>query len=162
MMENSKPEPQHLWLYKLLGDWVSEGSMPNEDGSVTPWTAEERFRKIGDVWVQGEGRSTTPDGKIAHTQMTLGYDPAKGHFVGSWLGTMMTHLWIYKGTLDEAGKVLTLESEGPSFSGDGSLEMYRDVIEFKNDDERTLTAYNQGKDGAWTSFMSVVYRRKAG
>lgn len=26
---------------------------------------------------------------------------------------MMTHLWIYEGSLDQAGRVLTLDTEGP-------------------------------------------------
>jgi hypothetical protein len=52
----------------------------------------------------------------------------------------MTHLWPYNGTLDAAGKVLTLDSEGPSFSGDGTMAKYQDIIEFIGDDHRTLSS----------------------
>ena len=61
-----------------------------------------------------------PGGGPATTLMTLGYDPEKKRFVGTWIGSMMTHLWIYDGALDAAGKVLTLDAEGPSFAGDGT------------------------------------------
>ena len=48
---------------------------------------------------------------------------------------MMTHLWPYNGSLDEAGKVLTLDSEGPDFTGQKTAK-YRDSIEFIDDDHR--------------------------
>ena len=32
--------------------------------------------------------------------MTLGYDPQKKRFVGTLIGSMMTHLWVYDGALD--------------------------------------------------------------
>jgi hypothetical protein len=92
--------------------------------------------------------------------MTLGYDPTKKRFVGTFIGSMMTFLWNYDGELDASGKVLTLNSEGPSFKGDGKMANYRDVIEFANDDERTLTSSTPGDDGNWNQFMKVTYRRK--
>ena len=92
--------------------------------------------------------------------MTLGFDPAKGTFVGTWIGSMMTHLWVYaEGRLDAGGRVLTLESEGPSMTGEG-LARYRDVVEVVDDDHRTLTGNVLGEDGAWQPMMTVRYRRQ--
>jgi hypothetical protein len=90
--------------------------------------------------------------------MTLGYDPARKRFVGTFVGSMMTHLWLYDGALDAAGKVLTLDSEGPNFTQDG-LAKYQDIIELVSDDVRTLKSQIQGDDGNWLHFMSVTYRR---
>ena len=101
-----------------------------------------------------------PDGSPATTQITLGYDPAKKRFVGSWLGTMMAHLWIYEGELSADERTLTLSSEGPSMTEENKRANYRDVFEFKNDDLRTLTAFVQGNDGQWTQFMTMDYHRK--
>jgi hypothetical protein len=92
--------------------------------------------------------------------MTLGYDPARGKFVGTFVASMMTHLWVYEGTLDSAGKVLTLDTEGPGMAGDGKMVKYKDVIEFKSDDHRTLTSHMLGDDGKWQQFMTAHYRRK--
>ena len=47
------------------------------------------------------------------TIMTLGYDPQKERFVGTFVASMMTHMWHYNGSLDAAEKVLTLDTEGP-------------------------------------------------
>ena len=52
--------------------------------------------------------------------MTLGYDPQKKRFVGTWIGSMMTYLWVYDGELDASGKVLTLNAEGPNMQVAGA------------------------------------------
>ena len=92
--------------------------------------------------------------------MTLGYDPQSKRFVGTFIGSMMTHMWIYNGTLDASGKVLTLDTEGPDFSGAPGLVPYQDIIEFVSDDHRTLKSRLRDKDGNWNHFMEAHYRRK--
>jgi hypothetical protein len=71
----------------------------------------------------------------------------------------MTHLWIYNGSLDATGRILTLDAEGPSFAGDGAMAKYQDIIEFENDDLRTLSSQILGPDGQWFRFMTACYRR---
>jgi hypothetical protein len=71
---------------------------------------------------------------------------------------MMTHLWIYDGSLDAGGKVLTLDAEGPNFNQDG-MAKYQDVIEFVDDDHRTLKSQIQQPDGSWLHFMTAHYHR---
>ena len=92
--------------------------------------------------------------------MTLGYNPQAKRFVGSFIASAMTHLWPYIGSLDASGKILTLDSEGPSFSGDGTMAKYQDIIEFVTHDHRKLTARVQSADGSWQTFMTAHYRRK--
>ena len=92
--------------------------------------------------------------------MTLGYDPQAKRFVGTFIASVMTHLWPYDGQLDPSGKTLTLNSEGPSFAGDGTMAKYQDIIEFVTDDHRILSASVQGVDGDWQQFMTAHYRRK--
>ena len=50
---------------------------------------------------------------------------------------MTSFLWIYRGTLDRAEKILTLDTEGPNFDGEG-LAKFQDIIEIKSDDYRLL------------------------
>jgi len=75
------------------------------------------------------------------------------------IGDLWTHMWVYDGELDAAGRMLALTSEGPSMENDGTMSTYQDVIEFKSDDHRVLTSRVRGKDGAWQSFMSMEFRR---
>ena len=154
----ASPEKQHLWLQKLVGQWTFEtdASTPASEKAI----GTERVRQVGDLWVVAEGEGRMPDGNAATTLMALGYDPAKGRFVGTWIGSMMTHLWVYDGELDPAARVLTLQSEGPSMTGDGPLAKYQDIVEFMSDDHRVLTARSQAPGGAWQQLMMVHYRRK--
>ena len=92
--------------------------------------------------------------------MTLGYDPQRRRFVGTFIGSMMTHLWVYDGVLDAAEKVLTLDTEGPDMAVEGKIAKYKDVIEFKSDDHRVLTSHVLGDDGKWHGFMTAHYRRR--
>ncbi|MFN9476269.1 DUF1579 domain-containing protein [Acidovorax sp.] len=160
-MMNPEPQAQHRWLQQLLGDWTCESTCDTGPGEPPMTsTGTEHVRQIGDLWVLGEGTGTMPDGGDARMLLTLGYDPAKEAFIGTWVGSMATHMWIYRGTLDATGKVLPLETEGPSFTGDGSTAKYRDTITIVGPNERTLTSSTQQPDGSWKEFMKAVYRRK--
>ena len=59
-----------------------------------------------------------------------------------------------------AGKVLTLDTEGPDFSGGLAMVPYQDIIEFVSDDHRMLKSQLHDKDGNWNHFMAAHYRRK--
>jgi Protein of unknown function (DUF1579) len=156
----AEPQREHRWLQRLVGDWTYEvvdaPGQPDKPSSKA--TGTERVRSLGDLWVLAEGEGEMPGGGPATTLMTLGYDPRTKRFVGTWIGSMMTHMWIYDGALDANERALALESEGPAMSGDG-LARYRDTIAFKSDDERTLTASVLNPDGTWHSFMTATYRR---
>jgi hypothetical protein len=154
----SEPQKEHEWLQKLVGDWTSEAECSmGPDKPPETFKGTESVRSLGGLWAVCEG---LPGGGTATTIMTLGYDPAKGKYVGTFVGSMMTHMWLYEGGLDESGKVLTLDTVGPSFAGDGTMAKYKDVIEFKSDDHRVLTSQVLGDDGKWTRFMTANYRRK--
>lgn len=152
-------QQEHRWLQKFVGEWTFETEALMEPGAPPiKFKGTETVRSIGDIWVQCEGRGEMPGGGTQITIMTLGYDPSKKRFVGTFLGSMMTFLWIYDGQLDAAGKVLTLDTEGPSFSGDGQSP-YRDAVEFISDDHRVLTSSLPAENGQWQRFMSAHYRR---
>jgi hypothetical protein len=152
--------PQHRWLQKLVGEWTFEHEAtmgPGQEPIKVRGT--ETVRPLGDAWVLCYGDSEMPGTGVHKTVMTLGYDPAKQRFVGSFIGNMMTFFWVYDGELDASGKALVLSADGPSFTGTG-MTKYQDKIEFLSDDHRTLTATTPGPDGSWQTFMTAHYRRK--
>ena len=159
-MPKVEPQKEHEWLQILVGEWTMEDEKAAESGqpAATPWT--ESGRSLHGLWILVEGQGETPGGSAATTVMTLGYDPRKERFVGTFIGSFMTHLWIYEGTLDASGKILTLDTEGPDMSTPGRMAKYKDVIEIKSDDHRVLTSRMQGEDGEWREFMTAHYRRK--
>src|SRR5262245_9370926 len=159
-MMKVEPQQEHQWLQKLVGEWTFEAdAVMGPDKPPEKFKGAESVRSIGGLWMACEGRGEMPGGGTATTVMTLGYDPAKKRYVGTFIGSMMTHMWVYEGELDPSGKVLTLDTEGPNFGPGGGTAKYKDVIEFKSDDHRVLTSHMLGADGQWHGFMTAHYRR---
>lgn len=154
------PQSEHEWLQKLVGEWSFEVESAGEPGQPQEkHRGTESVKSLGGLWIVGEGQGDMPGGGTAKMMITLGFDPQRKRFVGTWVGSMMTHLWVYEGELDAAKRVLTLNSEGPSFSDPTKLAKYQDIIEVKSDDHRTLSSRVLGDDGKWTQFMTSHYRR---
>jgi hypothetical protein len=144
----------------MVGEWTCEGEAAMEPGQpTTKWKSTETVRSLGGLWVMCESVGEMPGGGEARTVMTLGYDPAKKRFVGSFVGSMMANMWVYEGELDKDEKVLTLDTEGPGMAPSAVMAKYKDVVELKSDDHRVLTSLVQGEDGQWHQVMSAVYRR---
>jgi flagellar basal body rod protein FlgB len=80
-------------------------------------------------------------------------------YVGTFIGSMMTHLWIYNGTLDAAGKVLTLDTERLNFA-ENAMTKYQDIIEFVSPNHRMMTSKILAENGNWLEFMTAHYWRQ--
>lgn len=150
----------HQWLQKLVGEWIYETEIiMGADRTIEKSTGIERVRSLGGLWILAEGEGEMPGCGHATTLMTLGYDSQKQRYVGTWIESMMTHLWLYEGELDAYETVLTLNSNGPAMTGEEKMAKYRDVIEFKSDDHRVMTSQMLRDDGQWNHFMTTHYRR---
>lgn len=156
---NSQILPEHEWFQKLVGDWTFETTCDMGPDQPAKFNGSESVRLLGGLWAICEGRGNTPDGGTATNIMTLGYDPGRKRYTGTFIASMMAHLWIYDGSLDPTGRVLTLNADGPSFKGDGKITRYQDIIEIISDDHRTLSSQTLGDDGVWRRFMEAHYRR---
>ena len=155
----AEPQKEHQWLHRLIGEWTYETEAPAEPGKPPEkWTGTESVRSLGGLWVLAEAQGQM--GGAATMITTLGYDPQKGRYVGTWIGSMMTYLWVYDGELDAAERVLTLNAEGPDMATEGKMARYKDVIELVSDDHRVLTSHVLGDDGQWQQFMRIDFRRK--
>lgn len=126
----AEPQKEHQWFRRFVGEWTFEG-----DAKTTPGEPPEKFkgtesvRSLEGIWVVAGGQGDMPSDGPATTIMTLGYDPQRRRYVGTWIGPMSSHLWIYKGELDAAGRVLTLNTEGPDMAAEGKIATFRDTIE---------------------------------
>lgn len=148
---------EHRWLESFTGDWQM---IPDPDGPPEHQTDKwfEHGRVLaGGAWLKIESRGEMPDGSVAETVFTVGFDPKKGKYVGTWIGSMMTNLWTYEGVRN--GDALVLESIGPSFDRPGETQTYRDIYALDGPDGRSLTSETLQDDGSWKVFMTVKYRR---
>ena len=153
-------EAQHRWLERMAGEWSWEMEAEGQPGEPPiRESGRESVRSLDGGWWVCEAGGSTPGGESATSIMTLGYDPAMGRFRGTFVSSMMTHLWIYEGELDAAGTVLTLETEGPAYTGEAGMSKYRDTLELRSDGRRVQTSSYQRQDGSWHRFMTTHYRR---
>ncbi|WP_420126883.1 DUF1579 domain-containing protein [Longimicrobium sp.] len=154
-----EPRAEQQWLARMVGEWTYEMEAEGEPGDPPIKDAgSESVRALGNAWVICEASGTTPDGATATSIMSLGYDPERRRIQGTFISSMMTYLWIYDGQLDAAGNVLTVDAEGPSYTGEGMMK-YRDTIEMVSDDHRVQTSGYLEADGTWHQFMTTHYRR---
>jgi len=113
---------------------------------------------LGDLWMVGESTGDLPGGGTMTAVITLGYDPARGRFVGSWVGSPMANMFVYEGTLDADRRALTLDTTGPDFADPAKTARYRDIIEIVSGSERLLRSERHA-DGRWHEMMRARYRR---
>jgi hypothetical protein len=155
---HAEPSKEHEWLKQFVGEWTYESECDMGEGKPREtFTGSEKVSMLGPFWAVLDGEGEMPGGGTAYTRMTLGHDPAKG-YLGTWIGSMMPFMWVYAGELSEDGRVLTLVTEGPNFSGEG-MTTYHDVITVVSENERVLTSRVKNDDGSWKEFVWVRYRR---
>ena len=156
-----EPQKEHQWLQKLVGEWTYESDVTMNAGEPSAKAVgTEIVRSLDGIWTVGEATGEMPGGGKATSITTLGFDPAKRRFVGTWIGSMMHQLWVYDGELDSTERVLTLNSEGPGMEDPKKTSKYRDIVEIIDDNHRVLRGNVLGEDGQWSCFMTMNFYRK--
>src|SRR5262249_40972556 len=113
------PQKEHEWLKQLEGEWETEAEMVAGPGTpALKCKGTESTRVLGGYWVVSEYKGSFMDIPVIGL-MTLGFDPQKKKYVGTWVCSMEGHLWKYEGTVN--GQVLTLETEGPNPAAPGKV-----------------------------------------
>jgi len=159
-MDRVPTHPQHTWLKQLIGDWTCNARCAMPDGSTSITTAQETVRQIGDLFIVAELTGETPGSdQPLSSMLTLGFDPDKDKFVGTWIGSPMPQLIAYEGTLSEDNKTLTLDCQAPGYDDPSETKNYQDVLVIKSPDEREFHSQLQNDDGSWNRFMTCTYTR---
>lgn len=161
MAEMMPPPPgeHHKWLEQLVGEWTVSMVMNAEGMAEMRCQGTDSVKSLGGRWVVAELESEAPGLGTMNAIMSLGYNPETGKYQGTWIDSMSDHMWVYVGTLDASKKMLTLEAEGPNMMDpEAGMMKYRDVIEFKSNNHRTLTS-SAYQDGQWVQFVKADYRR---
>jgi hypothetical protein len=157
----AKPTAEHTFFAPMIGQWTMEHrcDMGNGEPQVTA-TGRVAIRSLCGMWylIECSGDGTGENPEPWSSLFTLGYDPAKKAFVGTFVGSMMAQLWVYEGQLDAAGKCVSLGCEGPRFDGNGRA-LYRDSFEIVSPDHWILRSEIQEVDGTWRQFMEGHHHR---
>ena len=154
----AKPQHEHQWLDPLIGQWKIEHECQEPDGKISTTLGVMNCRSLGGMWLICESSGESSEAELWSAIMTLGYDLHQKQYVGTFVGSMMTNIWHYQGVVDESGKRLPLESEGPAFDGSGRCK-YRDTIEILDNENWLFTSELQADDGKWRQFMAGKHTR---
>ena len=158
--EIPKPQQEHQWLEQLAGEWnaVMECSMGPDQ---PPMKAEaiQSSKMIGGRWLAATGQGDMM-GTPMTSVLTLGFDPAKKKYVGTFISSCGNELWTYEGELSDDGKKLVLDTEGPNMMTPGTSSKYQETIEVKDKDHYLFTSSIEGPDGKMVQFMTAEYTRK--
>jgi hypothetical protein len=139
-MEIPQPTSEHELLKSFCGEFVA-----SSDHSE----AQETARMIGDLWLLIEGNGMA--GSIPHNYLfTIGFDKAKGKYVGSFVCAMMDRQWLYEG--HRSGDRICLYSTGPACDGSGAEWQYRDWF-WMDGPNRMLMSEHLDDAGNWNEFM---------
>jgi hypothetical protein len=153
------PTREHDWLKQFAGDWATEAECFMEPGKPpTKARGAESARMLGGFWLLADGKSDSAEMPFAY-RLTLGFDPEKRKYIGTWVDSMTSYLWRYEGSVDPSGRILTLETTGYCPTQPGKLVQFREVTEFKDSAHRRFTSTMQNADGTWTTLLTVNYRR---
>lgn len=154
---------EHELLKHELGTWDAKitASMggPGQPPSVTEGV--EVNRMLGDLWLisdfEGDFGGMPFSG---HSQ--IGYDPAKGEFVMSWVDSMSPRLSTMTGSYDPDSKTFTFEGKtfDPMLNKEVDQKTTSTLIDGDHKRfELLMKAPEYGDD--WVSFMTIDYTRRA-
>lgn len=158
--ELPKPASEHQRLSQFAGEWeVTAETVPAPGQEAIKCTGTESATMVGGFWLVGRSEASM-FGMPVNNLLTIGYDPAKKKYVGTFVCSMDSTLWTYEGTMDETGRKLTLETEGPSPLDPKKTAKYRETLELKDKDHKVFTSFMKGDDGEWVKIVTMEYRRK--
>lgn len=154
------PTKEHELLKQFAGEWTAVAeTVPAPGEEALKCVGTETAKMVGGYWLVSNGQAEMM-GMQTSSVLSIGYDPNKKKYIGTFLCSMDSTLWTYEGTMDESGKKLTLMTEGPSPLDPTQKAVFREVLELKDQDHKSFTSYMKTEDGNWQKFVTVEYERK--
>lgn len=149
---------EHGTLQTLVGEWTAVSEMPATSGQpTTTGEASVSIRPIGDLWISAEFAGTHAGGEYRGV-LTLGFDPRKGSYVGTYVDDTCNHLWIYEGSMNADGAILTLYAEAPVVAEVEGTTRVREVYDFRQPDRVEVRSYTEN-GGRWELYQTLYLDR---
>jgi len=158
--ELPKPGKQHEALKYFEGTWDATAKFMTEPGKPMAESkgSEKAELILGGFWLSFEykgemmGMSFTGRG-------TMGYDQQKQKYVGTWIDSMKSGLFLSEGKADEQFKVFTMMAQGYCDSEGKAITM-KQVYEIKDQDTYTLSFLTPNPDGKEMTTGTIEYKRR--
>jgi len=155
-----KPGPAHKALDSLVGEWNIEGQCwmsPDGPPTVNKGTASVR-------WIL-DGRFVQEDfkgefmGKTFQGIGITGYDNMKKKYIGSWIDSMSTGMFISEGTADAEGKEFTFQGKMDDPMTGQRNKPYKFVVRILDPNKHTFEMHDLTL-GDKSKTMEMTYTRK--
>jgi hypothetical protein len=155
-----KPTKEHEGLKEGAGtwNWVGKFRMAPDRPEVEV-KGVETCTMLGGFWLVFDIKTDNFMGMPWHGHGTLGYDPGKKKYLGTFIDSMSSDRMLGEGTMDAAGKVLTMIWEGKDHET-GKVAKMRETYETKDKDNAFMTMYKTGADGKEEVAFTITYTRK--
>ena len=154
------PGPEHKIISKLIGKWEVKQHfrMTPEQPFMESHGTDISRSGPGGLWLVSDYTAEFIGQKfVGHG--TLGYDPIKKKYVGTWIDSMSTGLNVYEGTHDE--KTNTINYTHRATDPQTGKEMtYRSKIVIADNDHYTMSMYMKAPDGREFESLRLDYSRK--
>ncbi len=153
------PEPtaEHRRLLENVGNWNVECEFYWDPSAPLLTRAKERVERLGEFWTVSSFECDIM-GRTLHGSATVGYDPAKKKWVSTWIDSFNPSLFVFEGTSDASGAVLTFSGKGPDPQS-GRLTTWRSVEKRLAPDRRQFDLYMTLPDGKEMHLFQYRYTR---
>ncbi len=138
------------------GTWQATLSMHRgADQAVEQIIGVETNTMIGDLW--SIGKLELPGAEAPYVGFaTLGYDPSKEKYVGTWVDSLSPQILEMHGNYDDKSSTLTLFYT--TLGKNGELEERKNVMVYEDENTRDYDSYLKEGD-EWKLYMEIYYER---
>jgi uncharacterized protein DUF1579 len=154
-----KPGKEHELLKQLEGKWDVTGKFIMDPANPMEIKGtDSATMDLNGFWLKSHFKGEFLGQKFEGRSM-MGYSPFKKKYVGSWVDSMMPHLFVNEGAADEAGKVFTMIGDGfDPATGKPAKEKW--VIEIKGAESHTMTFYTTDAEGKERKTGELAYTKQ--
>jgi hypothetical protein len=155
-----KPGRQHETLKQFEGSWDAVSRFMTEPGKPMAESkgVEIASMGLGGFWLTYEYKGEM-NGASFTGRGTMGFDQQKQKYVGTWIDSSKSGLFLSEGTADDQGKVFTLIAQGYCDAQGKAITM-KQVMELKDKDTRKLTFLTPNPDGKDMVVGTIDYARR--
>ena len=156
-----RPTREHELLKLYAGTWDARTKsrfMPDQPFAESTGS-EVATLGFGGFWLTGEYRGTMHNCPFLG-RSTVGFDPSRKKFVGTWIDSMSAGMGTSEGSFDDKKKTFTyhMTMNDPA----GNPMRMRITDEFPSADTKVFSMFMTGPDGKEFLGMQITYtRRKA-
>ena len=151
-----KPNDEHSRLMATVGVWDAEISMATPDGN-TASTGVENVKKLGELWTVADFEYEFM-GVPVQGHGTMGYDPAKKKYIGTWVESGSPFISTLEGEYDEEKNAIVYKMQGKDPEGNDAE--YRIITAAQDDTHRSFELHAKIGEDEYMKVLTINYTKR--